>query len=68
MEEKLSIRISFKRKEKELYEYIKSKGDQSNYLKDLVKADIQGYMPVASQKSAKPSNTPLAISDILGGI
>ena len=41
MDKNLKIYVSFKKTEHELYRFIKSKGDYSNYVKDLVKADIK---------------------------
>lgn len=35
------IKVSFKQREKYLEEYIRSKGDYSNYIKDLIKKDYK---------------------------
>ena len=38
---KSPIRISFKKHEKNIEDYIRTKGDMSVYLKDLVKEDMK---------------------------
>lgn len=37
----MKIPISFKKSEKEIYDYICSKRDKSAYIKDLVEADMK---------------------------
>ena len=43
MDKNLKIYLSFKNNADEyiVYQFIKNKGDMSNYIKDLVKADIK---------------------------
>jgi len=45
MDKNLKIYVSFKNNSEEyvVYKFIKNKGDMSNYIKDLVKADIKKY-------------------------
>ena len=60
----LKIPISFKEKEKAIYDFIKSKRNYSDYIKDLVEADMKNKeitRKVSSSQNIQISNNSMEI-------
>lgn len=60
------VLVSFKKREMDLYEFVKSQGDQSNFIKDALKFYLQHKNENAPVVKTEVNSSE--IEDILSGI